>query len=199
VTAWACCRARRRLVAFVAGELPAARARAVRQHLFRCVACRRLAASHQQAGQALRHAGAAIVASGRYEAIADTMFERIVARAAGSPPGGAGLPTTAAWSTRLAWAAAAALLVVLGGLWGTGSASSSVWRRAPIAAQVAERESDGSAIVVPWSGPRVVLQPVGLDAVPPDGGAGTGGTGMMGRDRLRAVVDEAIVLPARGR
>ena len=86
------------------------------------------------------------------------------------------------------WIAAAAVLLT-GGLWlGVQShRDGSVWRRPPTVTPAA------CSIVVPWSGPRVDLRLLG-DERPAELGEGWG-TGLMGRHRLRSLVDDGIVLP----
>jgi hypothetical protein len=194
---------------FLGGELDAAGAAVVRQHLLGCHACRGEAAAFQRALGGL-HALAQQPVAGVDEAFFAKLHGAIVADCAACEP----LPTGAmrGWRWGLAALAAAALVAV--GFWCGHDRAVSVWDRPPLGTSTAFTEPTA----VPYAGPRVPLRLLGDDAPaearsPGDAGAGTldpgsmdsgsgdvargVGSGLRARDRLRSLVDDGMLLPPR--
>ncbi|MEO6598085.1 MAG: hypothetical protein ABIP94_25350 [Planctomycetota bacterium] len=197
MTGLSCSRARDLLPLFVGGDLPVGKhvgggqPSVLRAHLLACSDCRREAAGLQQANKAMRAACAAA-----RPAVLDTMFvdmhasilTAVQAEVARREPG-----LRSAWRRPWFWAAAAVLF--LAGVWLVRDPGGlTLLQRAPIATPVS---ADGPVLVVPWAGPRVEIEPLGEESWT-SGSAESGvGPGMMGRGRLRALVDEGTVPPAR--
>lgn len=180
-----CRQIREALPLFVGGDLAGVRADAVREHLRDCTACRREAAGLQQPLKRLRGLGAAAVDEAMFASLQDAIVERVAAEALGDVPGER-LRTHPAW-----WgaAAAAAVLSCLVGFWVVRpEAGPALLRRAPIAMPVGD---PGPSVVVPYAGPRVPLRLLGHEP----GSGSAQGPGMMGRLRLRSLVEETDDLP----
>lgn len=180
------CRAiRDALPLFVGGDLAETRARAVRQHLRDCAACRREAAGLQQPLKRLRGLGAGAVDEAMFASLQDAIVERVAAEACGDALGERPRTHPAWWAA----AAAAALVSFLVGWWVVRPAAGpALLRRAPIAMPVGD---PGPSVVVPYAGPRVPLRLLGHEP----GSGSAQGPGMMGRLRLRSLVEEAEDLP----
>lgn len=172
---------------FVGDDLASSMVEHVRAHLIDCSACRRVAGSLQRSRAALR--SAAVGAERAFDETAfATMHRSIVAATTAAMRGDELSQRTAQRRPGPWWLLAAAALVVGGAWFGMQSRrESSVWHRLPTATPAAE------ALVVPWSGQRVDLQLLG-DERSSLSGEGFG-TGLMGRHRLRMLVDEGIQLP----
>lgn len=184
-----CAQIREQLALFVGGDLGPPPAAAVREHLIACRSCRGEAAALQQATSALRELARA-PAHGADEHMFAAMHRTIVAAVAGAEAG-----VQVRWHLARRWAVAAAalLLAAVGFWWGRGGeAGPSVWRRPPLSTPVG---FDEPAIVVPWSGPRVELRPLGDEWWPEWAAEKAPAPGMMGRVRLRSLVDEGMLLP----
>jgi hypothetical protein len=170
---------------FAGGDLDARAAEGVRAHLRDCAACRAEAARLQQATLRLRRFAAA-PGAGVDEAMFEALHRDILGRVAASAE-----PMRPRWWP---WTVAAAALLTVGFWWGLGLAEDDggVFVRPPLATPAAFEP----AIVVPWAGPRVPLRPLSDDRPWQADDAGDG-SGMLGRDRLRGLVDESMVLPPR--
>lgn len=166
------------LVEFVGGDLDAARAADVRDHLVGCAGCRREAAALQQSLKVLRGA-AAVAAPGVDEAMFSAMHERVlVAIKDADPPNGRVAASRRPWLLASMLAAASFLLG---------------WLLVPQAApQMLDRKPIVPALVdhhpLAWPTANVPMQQLGqlLDA---EGNAVSLpiGRGMMGRLELSAL------------
>lgn len=179
-----CSRACRDLPLFLGGDLDAARSGEVGAHLRGCPACRREAMGLQQALKQLQRIATPAVDESTFAAMHAVILERVEAGMAGSiaaPRGSAG------W--RLWWAMAAAAALFLAGWWFVRPpAVPAALERAPIAVPVGH---SAATLVVPYAGERVPLRLLGDDVVSGEQEAGRGAApGMMGRWRLRTLVDE---------
>jgi len=181
VTAWTCDDVRRNLEWFVGDDLDAGSAAQVRAHLRECVVCRNDAASLQQAIKGLRGlatAGHPDVDDAMFTAMHASIVERIDAESHAL-----GRVRGRGWWRVLPLAAAAAVFAI--GWWSVrGLDGGSVFDRPPLGTLV---DHGVPVKVVPWSGPRVPLQPLGDERSEPDAASGGVGPGMMGRWRLRTL------------
>ena len=188
-----CAAVREALPWFVGGDLDKVHLDEVRDHLRDCVPCRREAAALQQGVARLaRHRDV------RPAAVDDDFFAamhagivaqvEVAAAATGAPPAkGLGRGRLRSW---LPLAAAAALLAF--GFWlGHGGEPDLFVRPALHSTPTSLREP----IVVPWSGPRFEMVPLGAEVEPVDGLEGGEPAGWMARSRLHDLVDEGMVLP----
>lgn len=161
---------------FVGADLAAADLARVREHLQGCLACRRLAAGGQQAHKALQ---------GLHEpppGVDDDFFHRLQADVIAKVE--AVTSETSIGRRRWPWLVAAAAAFALGYFGFTAaSPEARVLHRDRLAVPTGE-----PARVVPWSGARVELQPLGhegpVEALPV-------GSGMSGRWQLRTLEDDA--------
>lgn len=185
-----CDRVRGLLPWFVGSDLDAADTVAVRQHLIGCLACRNEAAGLQRAIASLREESGRKV-EGVDEAMFTSLQQAIVDRIGTVAAAECALPAVGTLARRWAWVGAAALLVGIGFWWGLGRARDSVWSRAPMTTPAAFEEPKA----VPYSGPRAPLRLLGNDGPDDAEPAGNDGTGLRGRDQLRVLVDERMVLP----
>ncbi len=195
----ACERTLAMLPLFVGGDLDAATAEPVRQHLLACLRCRGEASSLQRATLSMRRLAAepaADVDDGMFAAMNRAIMDQVLVTDVAE--------LTAATSTmsgrRWLESVAAVLLLAFGFWCGQASWQSSVLQRAPMATPANDGPAnDGPAIVVPYAGPRVPQRLLGddvQDGYPLQPGDAAG---LMGRERLRSLVDEGMVLPARRR
>lgn len=185
----ACAHARTRLPWFVGGDLDAREAETVRAHLIACVDCRNEAAGLQRAVVGLRAAAAEPVA-GVDDAMFAAMHANIVERVAALD--GEQLQLRRVAGQRWALAAAALALVGVGFWLGHGAPQPNVLTR------TATTVGDSTPIVVPYSGQRA-MRALGNDVIPDDGREGSSGTGLRGRDELRTLIDDGMVLPPRSK
>ena len=180
-----------RLPEFVGGDLASADAAAVRAHLIACHECRRQAGTLQRARGALLGAAASAM-RGIDEADFTAMHRSIVAATTSALQAKESAQPAMQRRPGPWWLVAAAALLVCGMWFGMQSRRDrSVWHRAPTATPAA------SSIVVPWSGPRLDMRLLGDErpmAAPASEPAGFG-SGLMGRHRLRALVDEGVPMP----
>jgi hypothetical protein len=176
---------------FVGSELEPEHMASVRAHLVGCVACRGEASALQQGTARLQRASTAPV-PGVDDAFFADLHRSIVARIETVDAA----PVVAQAAGVRGWLVLAAVLLVGFGFWLGRGGESSIFDRPPLATPAA---FDGPATVVPYSGPRVTLRPLGNEAVEGEPGADLDGrrAGMMARDRLRDLVDEKMVLPRR--
>lgn len=180
------------LPGFVGGDLDAERTESVRQHLIACHTCRAQAAGLQQAASGLRRAAVSAPAG-----VDDAMFAAMHAAIMARVDELEAVP--AAPTTRRYWGVSAAAAALIGlGFWcghrALGpDASEELFRRPPMATPAAFDEPK----VVPYSGPRATMRQLGNDAVVEELVPPTDSSGMRGRDALRSLVDEGMVLPRR--
>jgi hypothetical protein len=185
-----CTQVRPALPLFVGGDVDVATGDDVRAHLRDCPACRAEASALQQATLRLRRLAAA-PAAGVDEAMFAAMHGDVMAHVGAA----AEAAPRAEWRAWPWVAAAATALLAVGFWWGFDVGDDGVYRRMPIALPAVLEP----AKVVPWSGPRVVLRPLSDDRAFGADDA-SDGSGMLGRDRLRLLVDESdqgLVLPPR--
>jgi anti-sigma factor RsiW len=181
-----CARSRRDLPLFVGGDLESGRAAEVSRHLRACPACRSEAVRLQQPLRHLQRLAAAIDDEAGFASLQATIIDRI-----GREQENGGPALRGPFGQRLWWTAAAVAVVVSFaiGWWSVRAvAAPAALERAPIAIPVGH---PGPALVVPYAGPRV---PVRLLGDEPAAGRGPG-SGMLGRWRLHALVDEALADP----
>ncbi|MBX3461674.1 MAG: zf-HC2 domain-containing protein [Planctomycetes bacterium] len=177
-----CRTVREALPLFVGGDLDPDRAAAVGSHLRDCPGCRREAVALQQPLRRLRRLPVPVAGDAFFAELQGAILDRVEA-AAGSPAS----RWAGALGGRRTWMALAGLLAATAGLWALRPAAApSVLQRAPITIPVDHRQPP---LVVPHAGPRVELQPLGAEPDGPDPG-GSVAPGMMGRWRLRTLVDE---------
>ncbi|MBL9076064.1 MAG: zf-HC2 domain-containing protein [Planctomycetes bacterium] len=173
---------RRQLPLFVGGDLAVPAAADVREHLRGCQACRREAAGLQQPLLRLREVEPAV----GDEAMFTAMQQAIVARVAGAAAGSVrpvGRPLARPW---LVGAAAAALVSFLVGWgWVRTHERPSALQRPPIAMPVGHGDTE---LAVPYAGDRVPLRLLGDEP----GSSSTQGPGMLGRWRLRSLVETPV-------
>jgi hypothetical protein len=188
VTPRTCKRVRRELPWFVGGDLPVARRAEVQEHLRGCFECRRDAASLQQSTKVLREVGerpAARIDEAMFADMHATILDGLDAELRADPPRPV-LPRP------LVSIAAAGVLFTVGWWFVRGPAQASVFERPPIVMPVGSEHP----AAVPYSGPRVPLRLLGEEH--PDRevtGTDGMGPGMMGRWRLRTLVDEGAPAP----
>jgi anti-sigma factor RsiW len=175
---------------FVGGDLEPRVAAMVSVHLRECPVCRREAAGLQQAHKRLVRLAAPAVDERWFASMNTVIGDRLAAEVA---PGQVEAPRLAMrwwWS-----AAAAAALFVLGWSMVRPPAPAALGR-APIAIPVGHA---GPSLAVPYAGERVPLQLLGDDVwAHSDWADGGEASGMLGRWRLRSLVDEEFEVPLPG-
>jgi anti-sigma factor RsiW len=185
---------RRELAWFVGGDLEPGQMAAVAGHLAACPACRREAASLQQARKALGGAGAASRRPGALAGVDEAMFAALQEQITAAAFAAAAVPVRRSALARALCAAAAVLLFGFGWWLVRGPAPEPLLVRAPIAGTGAAGSS--TPLVLPWAGPRARMQPLGYSVSgAPDGDEDGFGAGMLRRQRLRTLVED---LPTPG-
>lgn len=191
-----CARVRTLLPLFVGSDLcadvpaEAQQLLALREHLRECGGCRREAADLQQSNKALRASFAA--ARPRVEESSFTTMHASIMAAVQTDAALRERGHRAAW--RRPWLFASAAALFLAGVWFVRAPGGlTLMRRAPIATPIG---SDAAVRAVPWAGPRVELEPLGEESWTYGAAESGFGAGMMGRGRLRALVEEDMLPPA---
>lgn len=184
----ACEFASARLPLFAGGDLDVGEAEVVRAHLIDCVACRNEAAGLQRAVAGLRAVSASPapgVDDAWFAAQQRAICERVEAAAVPAA-------SSVAWRS---WglAAAALLLIGIGFELGQSGQAQSVFVRP------ATTILFGNPKAVPWSGERAMMRQLGDDEQAADERDGAAAAGMRGRDELRTLVDDGMVLPPKKR
>ncbi len=182
----------RDLPLFLGGDLDLARSAEVSRHLRECSPCRREAMRLQQSLKQLQRIALPIV----HESVFAEMQATIVARVDAEIAAGHAEPRVpVGW--QLGWAgAAAAALFVIGWWFVRPPLAPAALERSPIAVPIGHSDP---RLVQPYAGTGVPLRFLGDDVVSGERGAGFGpAPGMMGRWRLRALVDEEFFAPWPG-
>lgn len=185
-----CSQAQQDLPLFVGGDLEPRAAAMVSVHLRECPVCRREAAALQQARKHLLRLAVPAVDEQWFASMHTAIGDRLAAELGHGPVGSPRRGMRWWWS-----AAAAAALFGLG--WSLVPPSTpAVLGRAPIAIPVGHA---GPSLVVPYAGDRVPLRLLGDDVWMHDSWADSGqAPGMLGRWRLRSLVDEELAVPLPG-
>lgn len=187
-----CAHVQRELPLFVGGDLGPPAAAMVAAHLRDCPTCRREAVRLQQSLRRLRSVTVPAVDEQWFASMAAAIDDRLAAEAAAGPS------RSPVAVSRWWWSAAAALLLFAVGWWLVRPPAPAVFGRAPIAIPVGHPGPGhaGGALVAPYAGERISLRPLGDDESMRGSWADSGqAPGMLGRWRLRALVDEPFEMP----
>lgn len=178
---------------FIGGDLDEATNETVRTHLVACHACRGQASAFQRATADLRRSVGRPV-DGVDEAMFASLHESIVARVEALPAEPLLVVGRLHAVRRFGLAAAAMALLAVGFWWGQEQEPESLWSRRPVATPVGL----DAPKAVPYAGqpaPMRLLGNEGVQTLDDAAGDGIEGSGLRGRDQLRSLVDDILLLP----